>query len=140
MMNSSHELFLPLLLQVFLTLLLYVRLAIVKARAVKRGLVDNERRALHADAWPDSVLAINNNIRNQFEVPVLFYVMVLVLHQLGATGLLPQALAWVFVASRLLHAYVHTGANNVALRRNVFMFGCITVLAMLGVAIWTVFS
>ena len=60
---------LPLLAQVLLTILVYVALAVAKSRAVKRGQVDPERRALHADAWPESVQKINNNIRNQFEVP-----------------------------------------------------------------------
>ncbi len=137
MTSSGNALFLPLLAQVLLTLTLYVRLAVAKGQAVRQGRVDEERRALHADAWPENVVAINNNIRNQFEVPVLFYVLILVLHQLDATGWLAQSLAWVFVASRLLHACIHTGSNIVPLRRNVFMLGCVMVLAMLALAFWT---
>ncbi|MEZ5523068.1 MAG: hypothetical protein R3F08_16555 [Dokdonella sp.] len=56
---------LPLLAQVLLTILVYVTLAVAKSRAVKRGQVDpGISRALHGDAWPESVQKINNNIRN----------------------------------------------------------------------------
>ena len=135
----GEYIFLPLLLQVFLTIIVYVALAVAKARASKQGLVVLERRALHADAWPENVQKINNNIRNQFEVPVLFAILVVVLYQLGAAGLLAQALAWLFVASRLVHAYIHTGSNIVPIRRGVFMFGCLVILAMLVLATEAVF-
>jgi hypothetical protein len=127
--------FLPLLLQVLLTVAVYLALSVAKSRAVEQGLVDPQRRALHEDAWPESVQKINNNIRNQFEVPVLFYVLVITLYLLDAAGVLAQALAWLFVGSRMLHAYIHTGENYVPARRAVFMFGCVVVLAMLIVAI-----
>jgi hypothetical protein len=135
----SQFIFLPLLLQVLLTVVVYLALVVSKARASRQGLVDLERRALHADAWPDNVQKINNNIRNQFEVPVLFYVLVVTLHQLGAAGIVAQSLAWLFVASRLVHAFVHTGSNFVPVRRLVFMFGCVVVLAMLVLAVVAVF-
>ena len=113
-------LLLPVLVQVLLTIFLYVALAVAKSRAVKAGLVDLERRALHDDAWPESVMKINNNIRNQFEVPVLFYVI---------------ALAWLFVASRVVHAWIHTHSNYVPARRRVFTVGVVVVLAMAAVAL-----
>lgn len=130
---------LPLLAQVLLTILVYVALAVAKSRVVKRGQVDPERRALHADAWPESVQKINNNIRNQFEVPVLFYVLVIVLYQLHAAGPVAQLLAWLFVASRCVHAFVHTGSNRVPIRRPVFMFGCLVVLALCILVVVAVF-
>jgi hypothetical protein len=129
---------LPALAQVLLTVVLYGVLAVAKAKAVKGGLVDADRRALHSDAWPESVVKINNNIRNQFEIPVLFYVLTILLWQLNKTGVLEQSLAWLFVTSRFVHAFIHTGSNYVPARRNVFMFGCVVVLAMAGVAVWAV--
>jgi hypothetical protein len=135
----NQFIFLPLLLQVLLTVVVYLALVVTKARAARQGLVDLERRALHADAWPDNVQKINNNIRNQFEVPVLFYVLVVTLHQLDAAGIVAQSLAWLFVASRVVHAFVHTGSNFVPMRRLVFMFGCVVVLAMLVLAVVAVF-
>ena len=131
---------LPALAQVLLTILVYGALAAAKARAAKAGRVDEGRRALHDDAWPESVMQINNNIRNQFEVPVLFYVLTIILWQLNETGVLAQSLAWLFVVSRYVHAWIHTGSNYVPARRKVFMFGCVLVLAMAGLALRAVLT
>lgn len=127
--------FLPIILQVLLTVLLYIALAVAKARALKEGKVDLERRALHGDAWPDNVQQINNCIRSQFEVPVLFYVLSLVLWQLQVTGLPVQALAWLFVLSRAMHAYVLTGSNVVPLRRRAFSLGTLIVVILAVIAL-----
>ena len=133
----NNMLLLPVLAQVLLTIFLYVALAVAKGRALKAGLVDLERRALHDDAWPESVMKINNSIRNQFEVPILFYVLALMLWQLAdASSLtLALALAWLFVASRIVHAWIHTHSNYVPARRRVFTIGVVVVLAMAAVAL-----
>jgi hypothetical protein len=126
----------PVLVQVLLTIAVYVKLNAAKRKAVLRGDVDEARRALDEDAWPDSVRKINNNIRNQFEVPVLFYVLVFALLELNAVGYTSVVVAWLFVLSRIAHAYVHTGSNYVPLRRRIFMFGCgmIAVLTLVAVS------
>ena len=134
MNNSGGAIFVPVLIQIGMTMGLYIYLGVAKARALKRGQVDLERRALHADAWPDEVQQINNSIRNQFELPMLFIALVLVLYALDAAGMLAQILAWLFVLGRVLHAYVHTGSNYVPHRRALFSFGCVVVLLMLMLA------
>lgn len=120
--------FLPIVIQMLLTFGLYIYLGIAKTRALKLGKVDEERRKLHDDAWPDSVLQINNCIRNQFEVPVLFYVITIVLWLINSITLTIHALLWMFVASRIFHAYIHVGSNYVPLRKKVFMFGTVILL------------
>ena len=44
-------------------------------------------------------------------------------------------LAWLFVLSRLVHAYIHTGTNYVRHRFNAFAAGVFILLAM-----WTIFA
>lgn len=127
---SQSAFFLPALLQILLTILLFISLAIAKSRAAKAGLVNLERRALHADAWPENVIKINNNIRNQFEVPVLFYVITIIIWELELANTTIQILSWLFVASRYVHAYIHTGLNDVPWRRRVFMLGTAIVAVM----------
>ncbi|MEX2962836.1 MAPEG family protein [Microbulbifer sp. TYP-18] len=128
----THSLiFVPVAMQIALTLWLYIVLASAKSKAIKRGEVKEERRALHDDAWPDSVLQINNSIRNQFEVPVLFYILIGVIWSIGAVNTYIYIAAWVFVISRFIHAAVHTGSNYVPLRRNVFMLGCFVLIGLL---------
>ena len=128
---NNNLIFIPVLLQVMLTLGLYIYLAVAKSRALKLGEVDEERRALYEDAWPVSVQKINNAIRNQFEVPVLFYVLVSVFWSVGMVNIFTHVLACLFVLSRFAHAYVHTGSNYVPLRRKLFTIGCFILITML---------
>jgi hypothetical protein len=121
---------LPVLVQVVLTMVVYVLLNVAKAGALRRGEVDLARRGLHDDAWPDSVCKINNNIRNQFEVPVLFYVLSFALLALNAVTTPAIVAAWLFALSRIAHACVHIGPNHVPTRRKVFMFGCLMIVAL----------
>ncbi|HXV40794.1 MAG TPA: MAPEG family protein [Steroidobacteraceae bacterium] len=126
----------PVLVQVMLTLATYVILIKAKIRAMKAGEVDMARRALHDDAWPDYVIKINNNIKNQFEVPVLFYVLAFALWALDAVHVLALAAAWLFAISRIAHAWIHIGSNYVPNRRRAFTVGWWIVVAMLACAVW----
>ncbi len=123
--------FWPVVVQIALTAFIYIRLKNVKVAAVAAGGVDRQKTALHPDAWPDSVIKVNNNLRNQFEAPVLFYVVTIIIFVLGAVNPVTLALAWLFVLSRLVHAYIHTGANIVKYRLPVFTLGLVAVLGML---------
>jgi hypothetical protein len=133
---NRNLIFAPVLIQVLLTLAVYVFLVSAKVRAMKTGLVDMARRALYDDAWPEGVMKINNNIRNQFELPVLFYVVSIALWILDAVGIVVLAAAWLFVVSRIVHAYVHIVPNYVPHRRRVFTLGWLMVVAMTLLAVW----
>ena len=130
---------LPALAQVFLTLMVFLAMNIVKGRAIKRGDVNLARRALHNDAWPDYVLKFTNNIANQFETPVLFYALVFVLWALKAVDTVTVSLAWAFVATRAVHVFVHTGMNYVPLRKRIFTLGVAILVAMLVLAVLAIF-
>ena len=125
-----------LLVQALLALAVYVALLVRKRRAFAERTVDRARQALHADAWPEPVQQVNNNLRNQFELPVLFYVLVLLVLQIGRPGMAAVVLAWLFVVTRIIHAWVHVGSNTVPLRRNVFALGVLAVLGLLLVVAW----
>lgn len=131
-----HLIFWPVLAHVFLVLLLYLRLSQVKGRASERGEVDEKRRALFGDAWPDYVVQVSNNIRNQFELPALFHALTFVLWAANGVTAVTLGMAVAFVASRYLHAYIHIGSNVVAHRRRVFTFGVVVVLGMLVASAW----
>jgi hypothetical protein len=128
---SRDLILLPVLVQVALTLFVYVLLIKAKIRAIKSGECDQARRALYDDAWPEYVIKINNNLRNQFELPVLFYVVAGVIWALDAVNVYVLAAAWLFVVSRLVHAYLHIGPNYVPNRRRAFTVGWWILVAML---------
>ena len=128
---NNNLIFLPIIAQIALTFYVYIALIVAKNKAVKAGEVNEERRALYEDAWPVSVQKINNNIRNQFEVPVLFYVLCVVLWAINGVGIFSLSIAWLFVISRCMHVYVHTGSNYVPLRRKLFTFGVVMLILLM---------
>lgn len=133
----NNLIFFPVLAQIVLTSAIFVALAVAKSKAIASGEVNEDRRALYGDAWPEYVIQINNNLRNQFELPVLFYVLCFMLWALDVTTTAIHVLAWLFVGSRVVHAFIHTGSNFVPLRRNVFMFGFLIVVVM---AVWVLIT
>lgn len=132
---NRNLIFAPVLAQVALTLAVYVFLIKRKIRAMRAGKVDKERRALHDDAWPDDVIQINNNLRNQFELPVLFYVVAGAFWALDTVDVAALVLAWLFAASRLVHTWIHIGSNYVPNRRRAFTVGWWILVGMLLLAV-----
>lgn len=128
---EQNLIFLPVLVQIALTCFLYVLLSNAKVAAFKAGDVDQERMKLHDDAWPDKVMQINNNINNQFQLPVLFYVLCVAIWALQMVNMIALGLASLFVLSRIVHCYVHVGSNHVPLRRQVFIGGMVLLWAMM---------
>ena len=134
-MNSNHIIW-PVLAQIFLTLIMLTILGVRKAKAVKAGEVNRQQAALNNQVWPEYVVKVSNNIANQFEMPVLFYVLCLVLYNINAAGMVSILLAWLFVLSRFAHAYVHIGSNYVPMRLRLFLVGCFILIAMLIQVAW----
>ncbi len=130
---------LPMVAQMLLTVGVLVRLGIAKKSAFLAGLVDRDRFGLHEDAWPDSVIQISNNLRNQFELPVLFYALCITLFVLNAGGWLAIALATIFVATRCFHAAIHLGGNVVPKRRQMFIYGLLSIAGLLILCLIAIF-
>lgn len=55
----------------------------------------------------------SDNFRNLFELPVLFYLLGLTHALLGTAGPVDLALAWGFVALRVVHSAIHLSYNRV---------------------------
>jgi Uncharacterized protein conserved in bacteria len=86
--------------------------------------------ALSGEAWPDRIRKISNAFQNQFELPVIFYLLVgLILITNSVDGILVW-LAWGFVATRCLHALIHTTTNVVLHRFYAYLAGFILLAAM----------
>jgi len=135
-MIARNQIFWPVIVQMLLTMLVFVRLINVKVRELKAGKVDLPRRGLHEDAWPDSVLQVNNNIRNQFELPVLFYLLATVLWLLDSVHGVAIAASTVFVLSRIVHAGIHLIINALPPRRHLFTVGWVAVFVMAVLVLW----
>lgn len=123
---------LPLLVQVLLTFSVWVYLFAWRIPEIKRKGIDPQRLHDRAEAHallPDSASA-SNNLQNLFELPVLFYVAVLLsLLLMIQDGFLVQ-LAWAFVILRIVHSVIHCTYNNVNHRFAAYALSCVALLFM----------
>ena len=69
-----------------------------------------------------SATAVRNLI-NQFELPFLFYIVCVILYMVNGVNDAIVALAWLFVASRFVHSWVHVSSNDLRKRRPLFLVG-----------------
>jgi hypothetical protein len=72
----------------------------------------------------------SNNLRNLFEMPVLFFALVPLLLVTGFAGPAQVALAWAYVALRALHSAIHIGRGPVRRRFLVHLLSTIALMAM----------
>lgn len=83
-------------------------------------------------AMPEGVEFASNNLKNLFELPVLFYAVCLVLIQLGWATNLDVTAAWVFVGLRAVHSAVHCTVNIVMVRFVAYLGASLALWFMLG--------
>ena len=142
---SIQSVLFPVLVEVALVFALLGMLAGVRRTAMRERGLTGKDIALSDAAFPPRARQISNCYKNQFEMPMLFLLAVIfgiVLHQ---TGWLFVLLEWVFVACRIGHALVHTGANIVRLRGFLFLGSAAAtasmwILIFVGVFFGTVIS
>jgi hypothetical protein len=110
--------------------LLYVWLTIARQLALKRGEVEYGAFARHDE--PHHVARIAYNLANQFELPVIFYALVVLLIATNNVTTVDVIAAWVFVAGRVIHTLVQTLTDNVPLRGQMFLINFAGVAVLVG--------
>jgi hypothetical protein len=132
---SFQAVLLPVFVQVGLTLFIAFWLGLERRHQLKCGKVEHSAIALSTSGWAPRLRQISNCFSNQFELPVLFYVVVVLAVETHGANLTFVILEWLFVATRIWHAVIHTTSNDVAKRRRAFSVGVLFLLAM-----WLVFA
>ena len=84
--------------------------------------------------WPKRAQQFAYAFSNQFELPVLFYVLTILSIVTRHADFLFVVLAWVFVIFRMLQAYVHVTGNDVRLRGGFYGVGALVLVIM-----WLIF-
>jgi hypothetical protein len=116
--------------QVGLTFVLLFWMGALRMRAIRRGEVNAHQVLLREPNWPPRVLQVANAYHNQLELPVLFYVVVLLAFMTRTLDVVLLVLSWLFVLARLVHAYVHVTTNRLDRRTGMFGVSAIALLLM----------
>lgn len=125
---TTHPVFLPALAMVALTFAVWVRLYVVRVGQMKRERIHPQSIATSAQAavkLTDS--RASDNFRNLFELPVLFYLALVIAAMSGQETGPVLVLTWLFVALRVLHSAIHCTYNKVMHRFSAYLAGGIVL-------------
>lgn len=124
----------PLFVQVLLTFALMLGMMFYRSRSLLSGETRFESIAMREPNWPKRATQFAYAFNNQFELPVLFYVLTILAMITRHADLLFVVLAWIFVVFRILQAFVHVTGNDVRVRGGAYGVGAIVLLVM-----WIIF-
>lgn len=121
---SAHAIWLvaAMLGQGAIALLLLFVLGTIRVPMVARGEMPVGRVALSREPWPEHEKKVSNAFDNQFQLPALFYVACGLALYFGPI-LFEVVLAWLFVLSRIVHAFIFATRNRVYRRFFAYTFG-----------------
>lgn len=130
---------LPVMAQVALTFAVFLTMARARRRSIAKRRQTLQDLALATEKdWETSAVQAANSFKNQFEMPVLFYVVAAFALITRLVDPLFFGLACLFVASRAAHAVIHIGANQVAARATAYFVGVVALMIMWIVLGWRI--
>lgn len=132
---SIQAILLPVFLQVALIFALGVVMGVRRLAAVRGGQVRREDVIAGQKNWPDKAQWASNAFSNQFELPVLFFVLVPLALYTRKADLFFVVMSWLFVAARVVQAGAYVTSNRLDIRFPAYIAGAFILLIM-----WLVFA
>jgi hypothetical protein len=131
---SIQAILLPLFVEVLLTFGVMFGMMYFRTSSLRRGETHFKDIAMREPNWPVRANQFAYAFSNQFELPVLFYVLTVLSIITHHADLIFVVLAWIFVIFRVLQAFVHVTSNNVRMRGTYYVFGALVLVVM-----WLIF-
>lgn len=128
-MLSQSAIFGPFFATVILTFFVWLTMYLRRIRFIRANELtpDDLTPARLAELSPPSVTNPSDNLKNLFEIPVLFYAMALYLFATNQVDAGYVAAGWVFAAFRWLHSGVHCTVNIVMVRFYLYLVSTLAV-------------
>ena len=121
---------LPVFVLIGLTFALLLGMAGARRGALVGGQTKVRDIVLGQPNWPTRATQIGNCFKNQFELPVLFYILIAIALPLRHTDLVIVMLSWVFVITRFVHAGIFVTSNDLNRRSLAWFAGVLVLFAM----------
>ena len=132
---AQTAIFGPFFATILLTFVVWVYMYVRRIRFLMSKAVDPKDMAVPgalAAISPPEVSNPSDNLKNLFEIPVLFYALALYLFVTNQVDGAYVVAGWVFVAFRVLHSAVHCTINIVMLRFYLYLFSTLAVWFIAG--------
>jgi hypothetical protein len=126
----SHHILYPVFAMVALVAFVLNRMRSMRFAAVRSGEIGAGFFRAYEGEEPEALRVVSRHFTNLFEMPVLFYVAVLMTYVTGQVTLILVALAWLYVALRYAHSFVHLGSNGLIQRFTVYIASAVVLFVM----------
>jgi hypothetical protein len=130
--EKNMELLPPLFVQVAITFVLLLAMAFLRVKSIKSGKVHPKDVALGQPNWMEKATKFGNSYHNQLQIPVLFYLLIVLLMVTNLADSTFLYCAWGYVGLRLLHAIIHVSNNNILMRFYAFAASNVLLMVMWG--------
>jgi hypothetical protein len=132
-MNNAHPMLAPVIALVLWTAVMWTWMYVTRIPAIARmkmRLDPTRPRGEQMNALPAEVRWKADNYNHLMEQPTLFYAVALTLAVVGGAAGVDVALAWAYVALRVVHSLVQATINFVPARFVIFMVASLALLVL----------
>ena len=126
---KTKLLYLAIVGQIIITIYCYSAMSKARVAAVRGQRMQPENYKATVDE-PEDLRVYTRAVANQFEMPVVFYVLVLAALMAATASWITVILAWTYVVLRYVHVKEMIGNNQVLLRRKIFIQSARVILLM----------
>jgi hypothetical protein len=131
----------PMLALIVWTLVMTVWMFALRIPAIQQAKISpaDAREPSSLNALPLKVRQVGYNLDNLMQQPTLFYALVAYSYLAGQQNALNIALAWTYVALRVVHSLIQATVNLVLVRFGVFALGTLVLAVLAGRDAWALF-
>jgi len=106
------------------------RMFFARKNAVKVGEIKPSFFKAYDSECPDYLKVIGNHMNNQFQMPIIFFIVGTLAIAVKTVTMMTVLLAAIFVVSRIFHSIVFLTSNNVLNRAKYYAIGLLTLNVM----------
>ena len=129
-MQSGSIILFPLFAMMLLVTFVAVLLGLSRISAIKSKIVSIKFYRSYTGDEPEYNKVVSRHYSNLFEMPVLFYLVIVLIYITRQATLWMVELAWAYVASRYVHSLIHLTSNNVKMRFSAFTISVTILVTM----------
>ena len=127
---NSYLILYPAFLMILLTFFIYMKNRLDANKAYKSGAIESNYFKTYNGTAPYYLETSRQTLKNQFELPIIFYFLIILLYMNETITIYQLALSWAFSISRYLHCYIRLTSNYIPYRAKIFTFGYIVLIIL----------
>ena len=137
-MPFSQSLLTPVLALIVWSLVVWIWMYATRIPAMRKAGIDpgQAREPDSLDRLPLKVRQVAYNYNHLMEQPTIFYALAFYSYLAGQQGEVNIALAWAYVALRIVHSLIQATVNVVTVRFAVHVLGTIVLIALASRDVW----